>query len=320
MDEQAVELEGAIATAGVLGLGVIGCSWVHAFVARGLRVKAWDPSPRARTALAESLPTHGELLTIVAHPAEASSDVAFLQENAPEKLEVKRRLFEAVEPVIGQDTIVASSTSTIMPSELQQDLSFADRLVVGHPFNPPHLIPLVEVIGGEATSELTLRRTIAFYRQMGKHPIRLRTERPGHLANRLQAAIWREAIDAVASGQASVADVDAALTMALAPRWSVMGPFGTFNLAGGEGGLAHFLAHLGEPFARLWDDARRPIIDGELAAVLSDQTANTYAGMTYVEQVRSRDENLQNLLNVLQRDSDRTSKATAASCTGWRLT
>jgi carnitine 3-dehydrogenase len=245
----------------VLGCGVIGASWVTTFRAAGQPVRLWDPDSAAAHAVAAR---HGDGLTVLDSPEAAVEGATFVQENGPEDLAVKRELFRRIGATLGPHALVASSTSTLQASELQDGLEYADRLLVGHPFNPPHILPLVEVVGGTATSEWALEKAMSFYAALGKHPIRLRIERPGHLANRLQAALWREAIDAVASGQASVADVDAAVTLALGPRWALTGPFATFALGGGEGGLAHFFEHLGAPFEALWDDAQRPHMTASL--------------------------------------------------------
>ena len=250
-----------VVRAAVLGCGVIGASWVEAFLTGGLQVSVWDPSPAALAALRAR---HGDGIDVASTPEAAVAGADFVQENGPEDATIKQALLLRIADAMGPRTVVASSTSTLQPSTLQADLAFADRLLIGHPFNPPHIVPLVEVVGGTKTAEWAIDAAMSFYRRLGKRPIRLHRERPGHLANRLQAALWREAVDAVASGQASVEDVDAAVTLALGPRWALLGPFATFNLGGGQGGLAHFLEHLGAPFEALWDDAQRPVVTEEL--------------------------------------------------------
>ena len=248
-------------TTSVLGCGLIGSSWIETFLAAGHLVRAWDPDPHI---LADLRLRFGTRINITDTPEQAVSGSTFIQESGPEIISLKRELLRRLQGHVEQRSILASSTSTLTPSELQDGLEFADRILVGHPFNPPHVIPLVEVVAGEHTDEHAVLAAIAFYRSLGKHAIRLHRERPGHLANRLQAALWREAVDAVASGQASVDDVDAAVTLALGPRWALMGPFATFNLGGGKGGLARFLSHLGGSFEVLWDDAHRPVMTEEL--------------------------------------------------------
>jgi len=279
----------------VLGCGVIGASWVTAFRDAGLAVRLWDPNTAVAHAVAAS---HGDGVTVCDSPDSAVNGVKFVQESGPEKLSLKRELARRISASLAPAAIVASSTSTLKASDMQQGMAFADRLLVGHPFNPPHILPLVEVVGGAGTAEWAVEAAMQFYRSIGKAPIRLHIERPGHLANRLQAALWREAVDAVASGQASVADVDAAVTLALGPRWALTGPFATFALGGGEGGLAHFLDHLGRPFEELWDDARRPEMTDELRDRLVAASGKTPARFTLSE----RDRRLRQLLAIADPD------------------
>lgn len=259
-----------VITAAVLGCGVIGSSWMTAFQAAGHAVRVWDPKlATADPGTADGL----EGVTVCETAEEAVEGAQFVQESGPEDLAAKRALLARIAPSLSPGAVIASSTSTLQASEIQKGLDCADRVLIGHPFNPPHVMPLVEVAGGMATAEWAIDKAMRFYAALGKHPIRLRIERPGHLANRLQAALWREAVDAVACGQASVADVDAAVTLALGPRWALAGPFGTFAVGGGEGGIAHFLAHLGAPFEALWDDAHRPEMTTSLTVKLVDDVA-----------------------------------------------
>jgi 3-hydroxyacyl-CoA dehydrogenase len=290
---------GTVSLVTVLGCGVIGSSWAQAFFANGIRVKAWDPVRAPREILEAAARRHGAAIEFFDSPVDAVTDAQFVQESGPEDLNLKRELLSAIAPAVLPATIVASSTSTIQPSDLQRDISFADRILVGHPFNPPHILPLVEVVGGQETSESSVHKAMAFYRGLGKHPIRLHRERQGHLANRLQAALWREAIDAVASGQASVEDVDAAVTLALGPRWALMGPFATFHLGGGDGGLGHFLAHLGPAFESLWDDARRPIVTEALKVRLAIAVAESLGGRSMAQLMADRDQKLKAVLSIV---------------------
>ena len=285
-------------SAAVLGCGVIGASWVTAFRDAGLTVRLWDPNPAVAYAVAAS---HNDGVAVCDSPEAAVNGAGFVQENGPEKLSIKRELGRRLAEALAPDAIVASSTSTLKASDLQHGMAFADRLLIGHPFNPPHILPLVEVVGGAETAEWAVEAAMRFYRSIGKTPIRLHIERPGHLANRLQAALWREAVDAVASGQASVADVDAAVTLALGPRWALTGPFATFALGGGEGGLAHFLDHLGRPFEALWDDARRPDMTDALRERLVAESSERPARFT----VGERDRRLRLLLAIADQDEPR---------------
>jgi len=273
----------------VLGCGTIGASWADAFLAAGCDVRAWDPRPGYEQALLASAARYGRTLHVCSTADSAVAGAQFVQESVPESLQLKAALYASIASALAPTAVVASSTSTIMPSVLQQGCAFAERLLVGHPFNPPHILPLVEVVGGARTSEASIELAMNFYRDAGKHPIRLRTERPGHLANRLQAALWREAVDAVASGQADVADVDAVITQALGPRWALTGPFATFNLGGGAGGLRHFLQHLGPAFEALWDDARRPRVTPALQESLIAQTSRAQGERSIAAIASARD-------------------------------
>lgn len=287
----------------VLGAGTIGASWVALFTAHGRDVAVWDPDPAAAGRIAAGLPRQVQAVQRlvgadiplgrwwIADSAEAAvRGAGFVQESGSEDLAARRALYAAIAPVLGAGAIVAS----IQPSELQQGLPYADRLIVGHPVNPPHLIPLVEIVGGTLTAEETVERTMRFYRALGKHPIRLRSERPGHLVNRLQAALWREAVDAVASGAASVADVDAVLTHALGLRWALLGPHATLHLGGGPGGLGHFIDHLGPAFVALWHDMRLPDLSPEtrdrlIAGVEEELGGRTIAEVTAWREARLLD-------------------------------
>lgn len=280
-----------IRTIAVIGTGTIGSSWATAFLAAGLDVRATDPAPNAEARLRDfvalawpdmvslgrtggrNLAAAQEALTFHADAAAAAQGADLVQENAPERIDIKRATFAALESTLAPEAIIASSTSGIMPSTLQEGMMHPERLVVGHPFNPPHLIPLVEVVPGQATSEVTVEATIAFYRAIGKTPIRLRKEVVGHVANRLQAAIWREAVHLAQAGVASVEDIDLAVSAGPGQRWSVMGPSLTFHLAGGLGGMAHFLDHLGPAMEAWWADLGSVALDEPTKKMLIDAFA-----------------------------------------------
>ncbi|MCK1712122.1 MULTISPECIES: 3-hydroxyacyl-CoA dehydrogenase NAD-binding domain-containing protein [unclassified Bradyrhizobium] len=279
-------------TVAVLGCGLIGSSWIAAFSTQCQTVKAWDPQHSVIQ------PDASSPIQWCDTPEDAVKGADFVQESVPEDLAVKRELYARLSKKLASHAIVASSSSALLPSDLQAGLSFAERVLVGHPFNPPHLIPLVEVVGGRDTAPSVLEEAIRFYKAIGKHPIRLNVERKGHLANRLQAAVWREAVDAVATGQATVQDVDAAVTCALGPRWALLGPFATFHLGGGSGGLAHFIDHLGPVFEDLWDDAKRPAMTSELKRELIDSTQKQMGGRSVDELTQLRNDRLKSILMI----------------------
>lgn len=302
--------------AAVIGAGTIGASWAALFLARGMRVAVSDPNPAARDLVAAHIAAAWPMLerlglapgadsagwSFHTDPAQAVAGADFVQENGPERLEVKRAIFAVLDAATPQGTIIASSTSGLVMSDLQQGLAHPERFAIGHPFNPPHLIPLVEVVGGQATSEDTIQRLMAFYAALGKRPIRLHKEVPGHLANRLQAALWREAVHAVATGLASVEDVDTAIAEGPGLRWAIMGPNMIFALGGGEGGMAHFLDHIGPAMERWWADLGRPELTEEVRRALVAGSDAERAGRPVADLAAERDRLLLALMDTLRRE------------------
>lgn len=309
-----------INTIAVVGTGTIGASWAAAFLAAGFAVRASDPAAgaeaRLRDFVTRAWPAMETLertgghsvdaaqagLSFVATAAEAARGADLVQENAPERLDIKRETYAAIESTLAPDAIIASSTSGIMPTALQDGMNHPERLVIGHPFNPPHLVPLVEVVPGKATAEATVEAAIAFYRAMGKTPIRLRKEMIGHIANRLQAAIWREAIYLAREGVASVDDIDLAVSAGPGQRWSVMGPSRIFNLAGGPGGMAHLIDHLGPAFETWWADLGTAHFDETTKKMLID-AFGTPDPAGFEQAVRHRDAALLRRLKALAEDT-----------------
>jgi len=272
-----------IDTVAIVGAGTIGASWAAFYLAKGFDVVVSDPSRDAeatvRSYVEQAWPALERLRQIDddAHPRrirflpaleQALVGVQFVQENAPERLDLKMSLLAQIDRMLDPDVIVASSTSGLQMSLMQQQCRHPQRCVIGHPFNPPHLIPLVEVVGGDLTSAQTVEQAMCFYTALGKRPIRLRREIPGHIANRLQAAVWREAIHLVEAGVATVADVDAAMTQGPGLRWALQGPHMTFHLGGGAGGLEAFMARLLGPMQTWWDDLGTPKLTAALQAQL----------------------------------------------------
>ncbi len=296
----------------MIGAGTIGASWAAYFLSRGLAVSVWDPAPNAESfvrgfvdrawptlqALGASVSSPGPL-SFHADPAGAVAGAHFVQESAPERTEAKRALFATLEAALPPEVIVASSTSGLMMTDLARDLRTPGRFAIGHPFNPPHLIPLVEVVGGERTTPETVASCVAFYRHIGKHPIHLRKELPGHLANRLQSALWREAVHAVAEGVATVADVDAAVAYGPGLRWALMGPHLTFHLAGGEGGMAHFMDHLGPANEVWWRSLGQPTLTPELCQAIVAGVADEARGQGVPALAAQRDALLVALLQTI---------------------
>jgi 3-hydroxyacyl-CoA dehydrogenase len=304
--------ETSIRTVAVIGTGLIGASWASVFLARGFDVTAYDPAPDAeatlRRTISDQWPTMQRLgladgaspdrLTLCATAEAAVEHAGFVQENGPERLDFKRTLFAALDAAAPPDTVLASSSSTLMVSEFQEACLHPERVLLGHPFNPPHLIPLVEVAGGRQTSEAAIETALAFYRACGKHPIRLLKEVKGHVANRLQAALWQEAFHLVQTGVASVADIDAAISHGPGLRWALLGPFANLHLSGGPGGMAHMLAHLGPPSQAMWRDLGHVTLTPEGNAALVAGVNQALRGRDMPATVQDRDRLLVDLLQA----------------------
>lgn len=264
----------------VVGAGSIGGSWAALALAHGLTVHASDPAPGAEdrlratvTRLLDELdrPAEGlDRLTFDPDPATAVAAADLVIESGPERIDTKRDLFTVLDAAAPPDVLLASSSSGFGPSAFQDACRHPERVVVTHPFNPPHLIPLVEIVGGRQTSEAAIRAAIEVMTALGRRPVRIRAELPGHVVNRLQAALWREAYDLVRRGAISVADLDTAVASGPGLRWALLGPIATQHLSGGPGGLAHVLEHLGPPMVDWWDDLGTPDLTPELIATLVD--------------------------------------------------
>jgi carnitine 3-dehydrogenase len=287
----------------VVGAGTIGASWAAYFLARGLDVTVSDPAPDARDKVARhidgvwpaleklglALDASPDRWRFQADPSAAADSADFCQESAPERYEIKIELLRRLDRALPREVVIASSSSGLLISRLQEHCNYAERLVIGHPFNPPHIVPLVEVVGGFRTTQATIATAMEFYRAIGKHPIEIRREVPGHLANRLQAALWREAVHLVAEGVATVEDVDAAISEGPGLRWALMGPHLTFALAGGEGGMAHFLDHLGPAMTTWWDSLGSPKLTDEVKQKLVAGVEAETRGRSIAELERERD-------------------------------
>ena len=284
----------------IVGAGVIGSGWAAHFLAHGMEVVATDPAPQAKEDMLQRIDRVWPLLEQLGLGPGGSRDglrfepvlekavegADFVQENGPERVELKTDLFARLDAILPPNVIIASSSSGLMMSAIQSRCQHPERCVIGHPFNPPYLMPLVEVVGGTRTSKATLERAMNFYARVKKHPILLHKEARGHVANRLQAALWREAIHLVAEGVVSVADVDAAVYQGPGLRWSFMGPHLTFHLAGGNGGMKHFLAHLAGPVGTWWDDLGKPVLSDDVRALLVEGV-NAEAGSSTIGDMES---------------------------------
>src|SRR5215470_13403010 len=268
----------------IVGTGVIGASWAAQYLARGFDVVATDPAPNAEanlrkyideawpdlTKIGLSAGASRERLSFTTNMKEALSKADFVQENGPERPDFKIKLFADMDDATPAEAIIASSSSGITPSVMQSACKRPERCLVGHPFNPPHIIPLVEVVGGTKTSPDAIQRALAFYASIGKKPIYLRKELPGHVGNRLQAALYREVMYLIQQGVLSVTDADDAVSYGPGLRWGVMGPSLQWHLGGGPGGIQHFMEHLMDPLAGMIKVLGTPAITAELKQTIID--------------------------------------------------
>ncbi|TWP38693.1 3-hydroxyacyl-CoA dehydrogenase [Leekyejoonella antrihumi] len=298
-------------TVGIVGAGAIGASWAALALHHGLDVVVADPTAGAETALRETVATLlGELdstyaderLRVSRDSAEAGRDADLVLECGPERLDIKREIFAALDQVAGPQVLLASSSSGLPPSAFQSAARrHPERVLVAHPFNPPHLVPLVEVVGGTGTSEVAIEAAMTILQSLGKRPIRLRREVPGHVANRLQAALWREAYHLVGEGVASVSDIDAAIASGPGLRWSLLGPFATQHLSGGPGGLQHVLEHLGPPMVDWWNDLGSPELTPRLVETLVAGVRDELDGQDVGDLRARRDRALRELMDTKSR-------------------
>ena len=297
----------------IIGTGVIGASWAALFLAKGLDVVATDIAPDAEIKLRRFVDAAWPALKALGlSPGASQSRLSFnadlpaavkgadlVQENGPERADFKKKLYGQLDELFPPDVIVASSSSGLTMSEIQSGCpSHPERCVIGHPFNPPHLVPLVEIVGGAKTSEETIQRAAAFYTSIGKRTIRLHKEVPGHVANRLQAALSREVYHLVAEGVVSVADVDTAVCWGPGLRWGIMGQVLLNHLGGGEGGIEHFFQQFTGPLTAWWKVLGSPELTPELQQKLIDGVHAEVGSRSIDELAAERDEILLGLLRL----------------------
>ena len=302
-----------VRTVACVGAGVIGGGWVAYFLARGFAVRAWDPAPdterRLRAVVKAAWPALSELglapgasadhLTVAPTLADAVAEADLVQESAPEQLDLKRGLLAAIAAATPDHVVIASSTSGFGMTEMAVEAESPHRLVVAHPFNPPYLIPLVEVVGGEKTTADVVTWTAEFFRHIGKSVISVDREVPGFIANRLQEALWREALHMVANGEATVEQIDTSITDGPGLRWAFHGPMLTFHLAGGPGGMAHMLDHFGPSLLSPWTRLAAPELTPELRDSVVRGCAEEAGPRTIADLVVERDRKLVDILRTL---------------------
>jgi 3-hydroxyacyl-CoA dehydrogenase len=297
----------------IIGTGVIGASWTALFLAKGLEVVATDVAPNAEASLKRFVEAAWPTLKRLGlAPGASQSKLAFaddlptavrgadlVQENGPERIDFKKKLYGQLDELLPPDVIIASSSSGLTMSEIQSGAkSHPERCVIAHPFNPPHLVPLVEIVGGTNTSEDTIERASKFFTSIGKKTVRLRKEVPGHVANRLQAALAREVYHLVADGVVSAADVDAALCWGPGLRWGIMGNMMLNHLGGGEGGIEHFFQQFTGPMAAWWKVLGQPQLTPEVQKKLIDSVHAEVGSRSVDELAAERDEMLLGLIEL----------------------
>ncbi|MEZ4864668.1 MAG: 3-hydroxyacyl-CoA dehydrogenase NAD-binding domain-containing protein [Caldilineaceae bacterium] len=301
----------------VIGAGVIGGGWAAHFLRNGMSVVAYDPAldaeAKLRTRIDAVWPTLTRLglqpgatpgrLHFAGSLAEAVADAEFVQENAPERAQIKIDTLAAIDAAAPVETIIASSTSGYAMTMMAQNCRHPERCVVAHPFNPPYLMPVVEVVAGAKTDPVAHEWAVAFYRATGKQPLKLTKEIPGFVADRLMEAIWREALHMIDNDMATVEEIDAAVRYGPGLRWALMGPLTVLHLGGGEGGMAHLLHQFGPSLLEPWTFLEAPALTDELAQKVIDGCARLTAGRSIQELEQERDDLLLRLIAMLDQSA-----------------
>jgi carnitine 3-dehydrogenase len=305
---------GQVARVGIVGTGVIGSGWALHFMAQGLDVVAWDPDPDCERRFARmrdnAWPALERLglrpgatprrIRFVGTLEQAVAEVDVVQESSPEALESKINTLARIDAAAASDTVLLSSTSGLRMTDMQVKCRHPERTVVGHPFNPPYLVPLVEVVGGERTAPDAVDWACEFYTAFGKHAVKLNREVPGFIATRLQEAMWREMLHMVNAGEATVQQIDEAITNGPGLRWAIIGPGMTYHLGGGDGGMAHVLDQFGPSLKWPWTRLEAPELTDELREKLITGCEQEAAGRSVAQMIRERDAYLIGILKLLR--------------------
>lgn len=305
-----------IKTIGLLGTGVIGAGWAARALHTGINVVASDIDPKMEDWINEAvenalpslqsltegitLPPKGKL-TFTTDPIFMSQQVDFIQENIPEVLDIKRKSLKSIAEVTNKEIIISSSTSGFMPTELQQGMTFPERFIVGHPFNPVYLCPLVEIVGGKETSDKVKNIAKIFYESMGMHTLMLRKEVPGHISDRLQEAMWREILHALNDDIATTGELDESIVYGPGLRWSIMGMNQIYMIAGGKGGARHFIEQFGPALKWPWSHLKAPELSNEIIDRFVEGVEAQSQGKSIREMEKIRDECLVAIQKVLSK-------------------
>ena len=304
----------SLKTFAAIGSGVIGGGWVARALANGLDVIAWDPAPDAQRTLRESVANAWPALTQAGLAAGASpsrlrfadsieacvADADFIQESAPEREDLKLQLHAQISAAAKPDAIIASSTSGLLPSDFYADARHPQRCLVGHPFNPVYLLPLVEVVGGRHTAPEAIAAAQRIYTALGMRPLHVRKEVPGFIADRLLEALWREALHLVNDGVATTAEIDDAIRFGAGIRWSFMGTFLIYTLAGGEAGMRHFMSQFGPALKLPWTQLAAPELTDALVDRVVEGTAQQQGTRSIRELERYRDDCILGVLDAIR--------------------
>ena len=305
-----------IKTIGLLGTGVIGAGWAARALHTGINVVASDIDPKMEDWINEAvenalpslqsltegitLPPKGKL-SFTTDPISMSQQVEFIQENIPEVLDIKRKSLKSIAEVTNKEIIISSSTSGFMPTELQQGMTFPERFIVGHPFNPVYLCPLVEIVGGKETSDKVKNIAKIFYESMGMHTLMLRKEVPGHISDRLQEAMWREILHALNDDIATTGELDESIVYGPGLRWSIMGMNQIYMIAGGKGGARHFIEQFGPALKWPWSHLKAPELSNEIIDRFVEGVEAQSQGKSIREMEKIRDECLVAIQKVLSK-------------------
>ncbi len=299
---------------GIVGAGLIGSGWAARCLARNIDVIAYDPSPCGedviRSHIDNAWPALAKLgfdrtqsgkFSYVASLEQLCANVDFIQENAPDSLQIKSRLHQELDRLTTPEVIIASSSSGLLPTDIQQNTTHPERVVIGHPFNPVYILPLVEIVRGARTSAETAQRAAQFYQDIGMYPLMVKKEVDGYISDRLQEAVWREALHLVTDGVASTQDIDDAIVYGPGLRWAIMGVCLTFHLAGGEQGMKHMLEQFGPALQLPWTYLQAPKLTPALKEKMIEGTKSQSEGQSVQELERLRDNCLIEILDVLSK-------------------
>jgi carnitine 3-dehydrogenase len=315
-----------IKTVGIVGTGVIGSGWAARCLAHGLDVITTDPNPRAEERLWAkvdnawpALQTLGLMpnadpkrLRFTTDLEEVCQTAHYIQENAPEQEDLKRNLHQEMDALTPPEVVIASSSSGLLPTRIQADCRYPGRIVIGHPFNPVYLLPLVEVLGGQKTLSSSIEKAIAFYRGISMYPLHVRNEIEGYISDRLQEALWREALHLVNDGIATTAEIDDALVYGPGLRWAIMGTCLTFHLAGGDDGMRHMLEQFGPALKLPWTKLEAPELTDSLIERMVTGTQQQAAGQSVTELERLRDDCLIGIMRILRQHNYASGQTIAA--------